>query len=853
MAAPASYELVLPTRCCPSGNWEAVVTWHDRRMKRNKHKRLAVRTPLDQPDEVFSSGPLRMMRFGRHVVSQTKWPPCEFDNFQVRLVSGYDEVVREIDRDIAEAAALVATLSPLAMLHRAWWERSGASLGIESEVEVGREHAHAARMLDYVQSLVAGTPPVAGPPRELIDEDWSKLQELVESIFRRLNSRYFLCATAARRQSGPAVDAAFEEFHFRTQLYWCNVTGEQYQNHQVQAMRELLAPQTGAVQQLYGLSSEQLCDELAKIWHSLTKGIADAFEAMDAFRQKSLKALDADIKAGIAKDGDPGEMLRASIVRHGLEAEQNRAVGLFLLHDLFDLQKVTNLTPAFLDDFSWAPGQDGEFFAEGPFKGWPLRVWPIFKRPFIKLDGRYYCFDPSSLFDHFYRQLEKRVFAEDQRLKQAWIDARKGVTETLPFEYLQRLLPGATCFKEIYYWLGEAGSAAARYETDGVLVFDGHLFIVEVKSGSFTYTSPATDVDAHVQSIKNLVSAPAKQGNRFLRYLQTADEVPLLDHAGSETARLRLGDYRHVTICAVTLDPFTEIAAQVQHLSSIGVDVGHEPVWSLSLDDLRVYSDIFTNPLEFLHFVQMRRESFKSDILQLDDELDHLGLYLQHNHYPEHAAELSGGAKGRLQFVGYRQEIDKFFSARLADPALPSPLHQKMPAGMMALLELLRLSGKDGRSAIAAYLLDVSGDWRDRMFNALAEELGRSEAKQPRPFSTFGEVRLTAFAWMPRWQHTSADEMRDHARTIMVMHDEPERVLLALSYDDTGVLLDAEWHFLRRKDISVFELPALQARGEALREARLQKAIAMGGRIGRNEQCPCGSGKKFKKCCGPEM
>lgn len=822
-------------------------------MKRKKHTRPAFRTAAHQPDEVFSSGPLRMMRFGRNVVSQTKWPPGEFDKFQARLVAGHDEVVSEIDRDIADAAALVATLSPLAMLHRAWWERSAASLGIESEVEVGHEHAHAARMLDFVQSLVAGTPPVASQPRELTDEAWSKLQTLVESIFQKLNSRYFLCATAARRQSGAAVDAAFEEFHFQTQLYWCNVTGEQYQNHQVQAIRELLAPQAGAVQQLYGLSSEQLCDELAKIWHSLTKGMADAFEAMDAFRQKSLEALDADIRTGIAKDGDTGELLRASIVRHGLEAEQNRAVGLLLLHDLFDLQKLTNLPRAFLEDFSWAPGQDREFFAEGPFKGWPLRVWPIFKRPFIKLDGKYYCFDLSGLFDHFYRQLEKRVFAEDQRLKQAWIDARKGVTETLPFEYLQRLLPGATCFTEIYYWLGEAGAAAARFETDGVLVFDGHLFIVEVKSGSFTYTSPATDVDAHVQSIKNLVSAPAKQGNRFLRYLQTADEVSLLDHAGNETARLRLRDYRHVTICAVTLDPFTEIAAQVQHLSPIGVDVGNEPVWSLSLDDLRVYSDIFTNPLEFLHFVQMRGEAFKSEVLQLDDELDHLGLYLQHNHYPKHAAELRGEAKSRLQFVGYRQEIDKFFFARLGNPALPPPLHQKMPAGMTALLEFLRLSSKNGRSAIAAYLLDVSGDWRDRMFNTLAQELGRSGAKQPRPFSTFGDVRLTVFAWMPRWLSPSTAEMRDHARAIMVMHDETERVLLALSYDDAGALLDAEWHFLRRADISVFELPALQARGEALREARLQKAIATNGRIGRNEQCPCGSGKKFKKCCGPEM
>lgn len=794
-----------------------------------------------------------MMRFGRHIVSQSNWSPGEFDKLQARLVASYDEVVREIDRDIADAAALVATLNPLEMLHRAWWERTAATLGIESEVEVGHEHAHAARMLDYVQSLVAGTPPTADRSSELTDEAWGKLQHLVESIFQKLNSRYFLCATAEHRKSGPAVDAAFEEFHFRTQLYWCNVTGEQYQNHQVQALRELLTPQTGVVQQLYGLSSEQLCDELAKIWHSLTRGLADAFDAMDTFKRKSLAALDSDIKAGIAKDGDPGELLRASIVRHGLEAEQNRAVRLFLLHDLFDLQKVTNLPPAFLEDFAWAPGQDGEFFADGPFKGWPLRVWPIFKRPFIKLDGKYYCFDLSGLFDHFYRQLEKRVFAEDQRLKQAWIDARKGATETLPFEYLQRLLPGATCFKEIYYRLCEAGAAAARYEADGVLLFDGHLFIVEVKSGSFTYTSPATDVDAHVQSIKNLVSAPAKQGNRFLRYLQTADEVPLLNHAGSETARLRLRDYRQVTICAVTLDPFTEIAAQVQHLSSIGVDVGDKPVWSLSLDDLRVYSDIFTNPLEFLHFVQMRREALTSDTLQLDDELDHLGLYLQHNHYPKHAAELRGGATAHLQFIGYRQEIDKFFSARLAEPALPSPLHQKMPAGLTALLEFLRVSDKNGRSAIAAYLLDMSGDWRDRMFNTLAQELGRSDAKQPRPFSTFGEVRLTAFALTPRWSLPSADEMRDHARAIMVMHDEPERVLLELSYDDAGMLLHAEWHFLRLADVSIFELPALRARGEALREARLQKAVATGRRIGRNEQCPCGSGKKFKKCCGPEM
>lgn len=617
-----------------------------------------------------------MARFGRHIVSETNWLPGEFEKFQDRLVEGYAEVVRDIDRDIESAAALVSKLDPLSMLHRAWWERSAATLGMESEVEVGQEHAHAARMIDYVQSLVAAIPRGADDAEKPSDADWARLQGLVESIFQKLNARYFICATAERRRNEVEVDDAFEEFHFRAQLYWCNVTGQQYQNHQVLALRELLAPQTGSIQQIYGLSSEQLCDELEKIWHSLTKGIGDAYEAMDNFRKVSLEALEADVEAGLVTSEDPAEMLRESIARHGLEEEQGRAIGLFLLYDLFDLQKVTNLPPAFLEDFSWAPGQDGEFLADGLLKGWPLRVWPIFKRPFIKLDGKYYCFDLSGLFDYFYRQLEKRVFAESQVHKQAWINARKEVTETLPFDYLRRLLPGAACHTEIYYWLGEGGAAAQRYETDGILVFDDHLFIVEVKSGSFTYTSPATDVDAHLQSIKNLVAAPAKQGNRFLRYLQTAEEVPLLDQEGKEAGRLRLQDYRQVTICAVTLDPFTEIAAQIQHLPAIGVSVVGEPVWSLSLDDLRVYADIFSNPLEFLHFVQIRRDALTSDHIQLDDELDHLGMYLRHNHYPKHALELVGGRATHLQFVGYRQDIDRFFAARLSEPTLPSPLRQ---------------------------------------------------------------------------------------------------------------------------------------------------------------------------------
>ena len=44
--------------------------------------------------------------------------------------------------------------------------------------------------------------------------------------------------------------------------------------------------------------------------------------------------------------------------------------------------------------------------------------------------------------------------------------------------------------------------------------------------------------------------------------------------------------------------------------------------------------------------------------------------------------------------------------------------------------------------------------------------------------------------------------------------------------------------------IHAFWLPVRQAINER------QRAQRMSTKVGRNEPCPCGSGKKFKRCCG---
>lgn len=46
------------------------------------------------------------------------------------------------------------------------------------------------------------------------------------------------------------------------------------------------------------------------------------------------------------------------------------------------------------------------------------------------------------------------------------------------------------------------------------------------------------------------------------------------------------------------------------------------------------------------------------------------------------------------------------------------------------------------------------------------------------------------------------------------------------------------------------KLEELQERIDVMKETRIQQVIRKGPKIHRNDPCPCGSGKKYKKCCG---
>ncbi len=809
----------------------------------------------EKPDEVFGNELSSVTRFGKNLVWKSNLTEESHAQYLKRCEELYPEIVSEIDRLVAAIAKQVSQLPPEILLRMAWWEMGLRHIHIETEAEVTIDDTISMRMIDYIQSVIASVRPDNNPKTDVSKEDWDALRDNVEKLFTTLNMAYQICRTAKAKSEDPNYNEDAEEFLYRAQYYWCNVRGNRYQVHLEAYLRDVFFPHSAMLKKLFSISAEEFIEELMKIWKSLTFGISQVYEQMELFRKDTLTALNAKIAQSPPDENvEIGELMNEVIVENGWEERRDKVFGLFAGSDLYNVQKLTKLPKELLDELSWGQGEELDFFAEGELEGWPLRIWPIFKRPFIKLAGQYYCFDLHALFDNIYRVMQRIILRIKPDYRETWNKTQQDLSENLPFKYLKAILPDADVYRSGYYkWFSKASNTKKEWcEVDGLFTYDDHLFIVECKGGAFTYTPPATDFPAFVASLKNLVLKPATQGNRFLDYLQSADAVPVFDKDHQQVCELRKVDFRRISICLVTLDPFTEMAAQVQHLRKIGVNVGSHPVWVTSVDDLRVYADIFENPLRFLHYVEQRNEAFKSDILQLDDELDHLGLYLKHNHYSTYVAKIRGNSDARVNFTGYRAEIDRFFRERAGNPKYPCPLKQDAPLRLVEIIDWLETSNRAGRSKLASYLFDLRGSERNKMATYIDSELELQQTtRHPKPCSIYGGniVGYTIFCYTSKWVSGNTKIALHHTKKAMILAKETERLLVELSYADNGALQNVEWTWVNRSSISSTELSALEAEAETLRGTRLESAKLTRGRIGRNDPCPCGSGKKYKSCC----
>ncbi len=773
------------------------------------------------------------------------------DAFQRTMAQAVPLSAIAIESHIAKIKELVRCFHPLRLMHCAFFDLAGKLANKPSEIDHGREEGNAVRTVEYIQSILCSVSSTSYPADEDFDmAKWRQLRDEIATLYDKLRTFLFQ-NSSARKLADSNYDENFEDLYIQAQAMWLDVRGERHQFHDVPHLRDFLIPHDDVFRELFGIPVEEFLGGLKNLEFSLTQGLGKTIEEMKEFQQKATDAFDKKMQTAESQE-TVRTVMQKVIAENEWRGWLDSIMSRFSGFDLFDVQKATAWPVSLLNELSWKLGEETEFFMPGQFSGWPFRMLPVHRRPFLQFEGRYYCFNLWSIMDNAYRIMQRTLIRLKPSYKEVWNRRQQAASEYVPFRLLQKVLPSAIVYRPVFYLAKNHVTGRDEWcEADGLVIFDDHLIVAEVKAGAFTAAPPTIDFDSYIKSVARLILAPASQASRFLKRFEEVQEISVYDKQHTLLTRLQRSQFRHVTACCVTLDRLSELGARTQHLKPLGVDVINVPIWALSVDDLRVYSDIFDSEVTFGHFLEQRQLASKVSFLTLFDELDHLGMYLEHNMYVRHAEELSRNIT--MHWIGYRKDIDLYFSKLSFFPGEAVKPSQSIPARLSEVLGMLDAQKKADRCKTAAHLLNLDEAARNDIANGIDYALRRQrEINRSAPFSLAGrgEAKLTVFCRQPGIDCPNISQMSDYALSLVLRGAEAERLLLILAFNDANRLQNVSFQFLCPGHITDDRRAELERLATIYAGTRLETRIKNQGKIGRNEPCPCGSGRKFKHCCG---
>lgn len=806
-----------------------------KKVAKQKHKKLSNNT-----------SPIEVIKYENSVIIKNNMSEEEHEEFIQHLASQYPLVYKKIDDLVNSIRNLVTQGDPLRLLKQSYDLLLMTQMNMTSEFQGDFDDSITLRMLDYIQSIIVSSE----PQQQESDKDnseqlWGEISVKVSELYSNLND-YHLTKSAHLQINDPEYDPEYDSIYVQAQGLRTHVRGQRYSIYEIPHLRDLLSPHDNIFRELFNITIEDFLTGISKLQYSLMQGFNDGLDEMDLLREKTLPAVEFnDTTLEMTRQ----EAMQKVIEELGLEELRDSALGKIRGYDLFDVQKVTGLPDTLLRKLSWAPGEEKNFFAEGEYAGWPLRRTPVEERPFIFINDKYYCFDLYSLFENLYRIIQRLLFTLKPEYKSIWNERQKEVSEELPFSLFDKLLDKPEMYKSIYY-PSPVGKKRHWCENDGIIIFDDHIIVIEVKAGSFTYTPPSTDFPAYIQSIKTLIKSPHDQAKRFIDYILSDDTVTIYDELHKPIRELRKDDFRQITICCLTLDNFTSFAARAEKLKSLGIGFNELPVWSLSIDDLRVYANYFESPSMFTHFLEKRIKGAKSEALELFDELDHLGMYINHNDYAQLAEEKKNA---KVLWQGYREDLDEYFSQLIFDHSVPIKPKQKVPQKIQEIIEWLDVKNKQGKARIASSLLNLNGETRQKISLQLTKVLERQkQINKTTPLSVFGDAKITFICKQEDVESFSIEHSRDYVLATLLKAKDDVRLGLYLSYSEDDTLINVECEYLTKEDVPKGREAEVAKLADTLAERRILAFKQQNNikKIGRNDPCPCGSGKKHKKCCG---
>lgn len=791
------------------------------RERRERHKNV-------RADDYFSDGTFEIARYGANTLMRNNRTPEQQQALMEYLREMYPSKYEAISQQISTLKGKVMRCDPYSLLMYLRQKVLIFQINIFSESEYEKDANVLMRAQEYVQSIIVSTDSAykCATPEDVQETLYEQIIADFDQLYTDLQMFYLFWAAYAQEATG------IDDKHLNTlvesqYMYW--VRGNRYQIYELEPIKRLLPPHDAVLQELFGVSAVDVISGLEKLRYALSQAFADA--GMELGREYDRFSMAVD-------RGVPLE-----------EALRNRAQQARELMEkmfgsgLIDVKAITGWDRRLIETLTYRLGECKTFWGEEPFAGWPIVEQPIIRRPFIEIDGTVYAFLYYALFDNIYRNLQKTILRQKPEYAATWKDKQTCASEEMVAELFCDLLPGAEVHMGNYYPVRT--SLKQMNENDIIILYLNNLFIIEVKAGSFPATPPLTDFQAHINAYQKLAEAADSQCSRTLSYISRCVPAQFYDHDKSATFLLPApSTFDAIFTFSVTVDNFNSFAAKAEKMNVISLK---EKTIVISYDDLLAYRGYFSSPISFLHYLKQRQAAISVPQYEMTDELDHLGVYIEKNLYAGNSSQFD---VQRAVPVGFRRELDEYFSLMFVNPDMAKKPVQEIPKRISEIIQFWENNISLENIRLAHWLLDLSVEAREDLSQQINYALRRQrEIGRMIPSLAVGEVKYCVFVKTPGILFRTDNEQLDYAYAASSRNVSVPVLWISLEYNNQDILISARGRKCAFSDLKGADIQRIRALGEQKAKDWVQLYKQIHKKIGKNDPCPCGSGKKYKFCC----
>ncbi|SUA50474.1 Predicted metal-binding protein related to the C-terminal domain of SecA [Oligella ureolytica] len=470
---------------------------------------------------------------------------------------------------------------------------------------------------------------------------------------------------------------------------------------------------------------------------------------------------------------------------------------------------------------------------------------PINAYPIIKLqEDKYLLFQNYSLVEAFY-ETPFFWFNSDASYKNIAMRHRGEFTEEFSSRRLKRVFGEKRVFQNVDIVDDKNNKAG---EIDVLVVFANRAIVLQAKSKKLTIAARKGNDLSLKDDFKKAVQDAYDQALSCSNYLNDSN-YKLFDEQANEIAINR--EFKEIYPFCVVSDHYPALSFQArQFLEQKPTDV-IKPAFVMDVFFLDVVTEMLNSPLHFLSYVN--RRTLYGDKILSTHELTILSYHLKQNLWMD----------GEYTMMQLGDDIcaDLDLAMLARRDGIPG---SETPDGILTKYEgthfdklIKDIETRDHPATIdfGFMLLTLSGDTIEMINDGISKlvELGKKDGKHHDLTLGISEGRMgLTIHCNDNSDAEAAKRLERHCE--LRKYDQKANQWFGVCIGASsqrlrfGVNSDFKWQQSDEMDEMTKDLPKPQSL-KGKKKVNFETVTRKSKKIGRNEKCPCGSGKKYKKCC----